>query len=254
MTRARCPRSEGLFRPASKRIEGAYRRKGCMRRRQSTNRAVSQHWITGLIAPLMAAVMPSIAGKNLPYHFDSVFFNAQAIKAFSTNGYVTVGTWPNFDSANAVVGNFIEIKADNTFKPNNKLEFGVLYLKSRLDDKATGRRIFNQEIIRNRVVFQFTRNTFVRSILEYDTLKRSISVSELFGYTPRPNTAVYVGYGDFLYNGFDPIAQTRSPGLFRLRRSFFMKLSYNYRYLFGNRRVSARNSIQGATSNVFSAE
>jgi hypothetical protein len=131
---------------------------------------------------------------------------------------------------------------------------GVLYLKSRLNDKATGRRIFNQEIIRNRVVFQFTRNTFVRSILEYDTLNRSISVSELFGYTPRPNTAVYVGYGDLLYNGFDPIAQIRSPGLFRLRRSFFIKLSYNYRYLFGNRRASTRNSTQGAANNVFGTE
>ena len=191
------------------------------------------------------------AGKNLPYHFNSVFFNARAMKTFSTNGYITVGTWPNFDPLNAVVGDFIEINADNSFKPNNKLEFGVLYLKSRLNDKATGQRIFNQEIIRNRVVFQFTRNTFVRSILEYDTLNRSISVSELFGYTPRPNTAVYVGYGDLLYNGFDPIAQIRSPGLFRLRRSFFIKLSYNYRYLFSNRRASTRNSTQGAANNVF---
>ena len=191
------------------------------------------------------------AGKNLPYHFNSVFFNAQAIKSFSVNGYVTVGTWPNFDPANAVVGKYVELKTDAVFKPSSRLELGMLYLKSTLNDKETARRIFNQEIIRNRVVFQFTRSTFVRSILEYDTLNRSISVSELFAYTPRPNTALYVGYGDLLYNGFDPIAQTRSPGLFRLRRSFFVKVSYNYRYLF-NRRGNARNSRQGASGNAFS--
>jgi len=191
------------------------------------------------------------AGKNLPYHFNSVFFNAQAIKSFSVNGYVTVGTWPNFDPANAVVGKYVELKTDAVFKPSSRLELGMLYLKSTLNDKETARRIFNQEIIRNRVVFQFTRSTFVRSILEYDTLNRSISVSELFAYTPRPNTALYVGYGDLLYNGFDPIAQTRSPGLFRLRRSFFVKVSYNYRYLF-NRRGNARNSRQGVRGNAFS--
>ena len=191
------------------------------------------------------------AGKNLPYHFNSVFFNAQAIKPFSINGYVTVGTWPYFDPANAVVGKYVELKTDAVFKPSSRLELGMLYLKSTLNDKETARRIFNQEIIRNRVVFQFTRSTFVRSILEYDTLNRSISVSELFAYTPRPNTALYVGYGDLLYNGFDPIAQTRSPGLFRLRRSFFVKVSYNYRYLF-NRRGNARNSRQGASGNAFS--
>ena len=188
------------------------------------------------------------AGINLPYAFRNVRFDVQAIKQVSANGYVTFGKWPNFDVANPVVGNYLEISLETTFKPNARLQSGFLFLKSNLRDRTSGQRLFNEDIIRNRTVFQFTRNTYVRSIVEYNTQARSIAVSELFAYTPHPNTALYAGYGDLLYNGFDPIAQVRSPGLFRQRRSFFIKLSYNYRYLLNPRAKrkeerAARNSL-----------
>ncbi len=42
---------------------------------------------------------------------------------------------------------------------------------------------------------------------------------------------VIIGYNDLLYHSYDPLGQRRDPGagLFRLRRTLFLKLSYNFR-------------------------
>jgi hypothetical protein len=60
--------------------------------------------------------------------------------------------------------------------------------------------------------------------------QRQTGLSFLYPYTPRPNTALYVGYNDLLFNGLDPLDRRRVPGLFRQQRTLFTKLSYNLRF------------------------
>jgi hypothetical protein len=141
-----------------------------------------------------------------------------------------IGEGVNFDPRYTVVGNAINSRLQLAVKPNDRLQVELLHIKSGLKDKRRGARLFNQDIVRNRTTFQFTRNNAARAILEYDTRARRTGVSLLYSYTPRPNTALYVGYNDLLFNGFDPLEQRRSEGLFRLRRTFFLKLSYNFRF------------------------
>ena len=76
----------------------------------------------------------------------------------------------------------------------------------------TGAQFFDQNILRNRTIYQFKRWQAVCAIVDYDT-GRQFGASVLYAYTPKPNTALYFGYSDLLYNGFDPLAEQRAAGL-----------------------------------------
>jgi hypothetical protein len=157
-------------------------------------------------------------------------FSVNAFKRFSIRGRIETGTGVNFDAARPEIGNLLNGELNVTLRPLTKLNSEFLWLKSSLKSREGGENLFAQDIFRNRTVYQFNRFHAARSIAEYDTLQRRIVLSFLYAYTPRPNTAVYVGYGDALYNGVDPLNFRRQSGLFRQSRSLFAKFSYNFRF------------------------
>jgi hypothetical protein len=107
----------------------------------------------------------------------------------------------------------------------------VLYLRSRLRDRATNRELFDQQIVRSRTNYQLTRFHAVRGIAELNTLSGRVAVSVLYSFTPRPNSAIYVGYDDlFTDAGDEPDRPGVSrDGYGRLRRTFFVKLAIGHR-------------------------
>jgi hypothetical protein len=61
----------------------------------------------------------------------------------------------------------------------------------------------------------------VRVIADYDSAFRRLGWSVLYAYTPRPLTAIYVGYNDL---------QLDERGMWsRQQRTAFVKLSYGWR-------------------------
>jgi hypothetical protein len=74
-----------------------------------------------------------------------------------------------------------------------------------------------------------TRSHALRVIGEYDTLSRRLDLSFLYSFTPRTNTALYLGYGDLLFDDVDPRDRQPRSGWNRLRRTLFLKLSFGYR-------------------------
>jgi hypothetical protein len=93
---------------------------------------------------------------------------------------------------------------------------------------GSGRELFNQDVARNRTNYQFTREHAGRSIVEYNTLSRRLSVSLLYTYLPKPNTAIYAGYGDLLINEDRSRLENRPGGLQRPTRTLFLKLSHSF--------------------------
>lgn len=90
-----------------------------------------------------------------------------------------------------------------------------------------GTLLFRQTIYRNRTNYQFTRDHAARLIAEYNTSSQQLSLNLLYSYTPRPLTALYVGYGDLLDGDLLPQdSPTRDRGLRRVRRTLFAKVSY----------------------------
>lgn len=156
-------------------------------------------------------------------------YTVNTFKRVSIGGRLRFGEAVNFNRAAPQVGRNIDSSLTVTLKPNDRLNSEFLYLKSRLTAFNTGLELFDQTVVRNRTNYQFTREHAGRSIAEYNTLWRRVSISLLYTFLPRPNSAVYAGYGDLLLNDVDPRIRDRRDGLHRVRRTFFVKISHNFR-------------------------
>ncbi|QUV85608.1 carbohydrate binding family 9 domain-containing protein [Chloracidobacterium aggregatum] len=169
------------------------------------------------------------AGRVLSHRAVQLRHSVTRFKRLTFSGNLSFGTGLNLDPSNTTVGRRLDLRETITFRPNERLNLELLYLKSRLRDQRTRSPFFDQNIFRLRTTYQFTQNTSFRGLFDYDSAARRFGLSVLYAYNPYPNTAVFVGYNDLLFNGFDPIAGRRTPGLFRQARTFFFKLSYNFR-------------------------
>jgi hypothetical protein len=120
--------------------------------------------------------------------------------------------------------------------PTNALNMSVSYSKNWLVRNDTHRLAFVDDIYSFRSTYQFSRFVFARARIDYDTLSSDARAQFLFGYTPNPGTAFYVGYNDDLVrNGFSPFSGQLEPGFRRNGRTFFIKMSYLFRKSFGGK-------------------
>ncbi|HEV2881032.1 MAG TPA: carbohydrate binding family 9 domain-containing protein [Pyrinomonadaceae bacterium] len=114
-----------------------------------------------------------------------------------------------------------------SYQPTNALRSSLDFTKSRLVRRDTGRPAFDSHIYSWRTTYQFTRFTFARVRIDFDSLQSNALGQFLVGYTPNPGTSFYVGYNDNLnYNGFSPLTGRREEGFQRNSRTFFIKMSY----------------------------
>jgi hypothetical protein len=107
-------------------------------------------------------------------------------------------------------------------------------VKSMLKRRDTGLTAFDVNIFTFRGTYQFTRATFARAIIDYNTLSSRLRAQLLAGWTPSPGTSFYVGYNDDLnYNESHPFTREIVPGFRRNSRTYFIKMSYLIRKSFG---------------------
>ncbi|HMJ25161.1 MAG TPA: hypothetical protein VK475_05010, partial [Pyrinomonadaceae bacterium] len=131
-------------------------------------------------------------------------------------------------------GAFFSLDLSGEYKPTNELAMSLSYSKSSLKRNDTHLVAFEDNIYSFRSTYQFTRFVFLRARVDYDTLASSARGQFLFGYTPNPGTAFYLGYNDDLTrNGFNPFTGQLEPGFRRNGRTFFIKMSYLFRRSFG---------------------
>ena len=84
-----------------------------------------------------------------------------------------------------------------------------------------------------KTTYQFTRFAFARGRIDYDSITSNYRGQFLFGWTPNPGTALYVGYNDDLNRHFNnPFSGQLEPGFRRNGRTFFIKASYLIRRSF----------------------
>ena len=128
------------------------------------------------------------------------------------------------------VGDTRDISANLNWQPTDALRFTLNYISSRLVRNDTGRVAYDQKLYSFKTTYQFTRFTFARARVDYDTLRSKVNGQLLLGWTPNPGTALYVGYDDDLNrNGFSPFTGRYEPGLHRNERTFFIKMSHLFR-------------------------
>ncbi|HEX3229623.1 MAG TPA: carbohydrate binding family 9 domain-containing protein [Pyrinomonadaceae bacterium] len=131
-------------------------------------------------------------------------------------------------------GGLMQFSGGVTYQPTNELRMSLNLTKQRLRRYDTGLVAFDVNILTFRGTYQFTKATFARAILDYQTINSRLRSQLLFGWTPSPGTAFYAGYNDDMqYNFQNPITGAYTPGLRRNGRTFFIKMSYLFRKSFG---------------------
>jgi len=119
------------------------------------------------------------------------------------------------------------------YRPINALRFTLEYSNSRLRRNDTGELAFDSNLFTLHSTYQFTRFTFLRTRLDYDSLDRNTKGQVLFGWAPNPGTAFYVGYNDdFNYHGYNRFTDIQQPGFERNGRTVFIRMSYLFRRSF----------------------
>ncbi|HJS51603.1 MAG TPA: carbohydrate binding family 9 domain-containing protein [Pyrinomonadaceae bacterium] len=119
------------------------------------------------------------------------------------------------------------------WKPIDPLRTSISYRKSRLVRNDNRIRSFDSDIVSVKTTYQFTRFIFARVRLDYLSDESNYAGQALFGWTPSPGTAFYLGYNDnFNYNGVNPNTGQFEPGVGRNQRTFFVRASYLFRKSF----------------------
>src|SRR5215813_9931537 len=125
------------------------------------------------------------------------------------------------------LGNSNDVAASFAWQPSEAFRASIDYTKSRIVRIDTRRAAYDQNLWSLRASYYFTRFTFARARVDYDTLASRVRGQFLLGWTPHPGTSLYVGYNDDLnYNGYGPFTNQFERGLRRNQRTFFVKMSY----------------------------
>ena len=131
-------------------------------------------------------------------------------------------------------GNLFEFTGGVTYQPTNELRMSLNLVKQSLKRRDTKRMAYDVNILTFRGTYQFSRSTFARAIIDYNTLSSRLRAQLLAGWTPSPGTSLYVGYNDDLnYGEAHPFNRQIVPGFRRNGRTYFIKMSYLFRKGFG---------------------
>ena len=116
------------------------------------------------------------------------------------------------------------------YLPLEKLHTQLSVTFQDLFDDSDREKIFDYLLVRGRVTWQLNRYLFLRSIVEYNDYRESVSTDFLASFTYIPGTVFHVGYG-FLseYREWDGIEYIESNRLHEMKRGFFIKFSYLFR-------------------------
>ncbi len=120
-------------------------------------------------------------------------------------------------------------------QPINAWEIELSYEREKLKRNDTKLTAFDSNIYSLRSTYQFTRFTFIRTRIDYETIEGSLNSQLLLGWSPNPGTAFYLGYND--NSNYRAYNEFRTPNQFddgfrQDGRRFFIRFSYLFRRSF----------------------
>jgi hypothetical protein len=180
--------------------------------------------------------------------FPQLNYNIQCFRSGNVNYNPAAGQAPSLMNQQTVSALF-------TLQPLRQLTADNTYLLDRDHAVANGALVYESQVFRTKVNYQFTRALSARVIAEYDStqanpaetsLKRTkqVGTEALFTWLPHPGTAVYIGYNNDMQN-LDRALCNRLPGgacdpdntvapratnMLNDGRQIFVKASYLFRF------------------------
>ena len=120
--------------------------------------------------------------------------------------------------ATPVIGTATGVEFSATIRPASWVALESSYEHSRL--RSAGQNVFSGYVLRNRADLQFTRELFLRLVVQYDNFDRELSIEPLLTYRLNPFSLVYVGSARG-YREYDGPA-----GWTRTETQYFAKVQY----------------------------
>lgn len=117
-----------------------------------------------------------------------------------------------------------------SLQPTDPWSIELKYEREKLTRNDTKLTAFDSNIYSLRSTYQFTRFTFMRTRLDYETIDGTINSQLLLGWSPNPGTAFYVGYNDNSnYRAFNEFRNRFDDSFRQDGRRFFIRMSYLFR-------------------------
>lgn len=196
--------------------------------------------------------------RNITENYGGFVFRGAPLSQLNFNIVFTHGGNPNYNPPRESIPFLLNeefLQALVSINPLRSLTLDNTYLLDRNHAATTGASVFENQTLRTKINYQFTRAFSARAIVEYDSLlvnpsqtslvrTKQVSTQALLTWLPHPGTAVYLGYNSDLQNldrrlcnrlldgSCDPgsSAAPRSPAYLNYGRQLFLKVSYLFRF------------------------
>jgi Domain of unknown function (DUF5916) len=184
--------------------------------------------------------------RGAPY--SQLNFTLEALRSGNVNYNPVAGTNPFLMNEELVQAVF-------TLQPIRQLTADNTYLLDRDHSVPNGALVYENQVFRTKINFQFTRSLSARVIAEYDSTlsnpaesslprTKQIGTQALFTWLPHPGTVLYIGYNNDLQNldrslcnrgltgACDPNDPTppRSSNYLNDGKQIFVKFAYLFRF------------------------
>jgi hypothetical protein len=164
------------------------------------------------------------------------------LNRFEVNGGIQLTNWLGlegrlswgesiyYEAVPSFLGRGYEGFLSLVFQPNKNLnqQFSLSH-----SDLSRGREeLYDVNILYSRTTYQFSKYFFLRAVLQYDSYQKRMLTDFLASFTLIPGTVLHVGYGG-LYESRkwqDNQWLYRQGDLLNIKRSFFLKASYLWRF------------------------
>lgn len=198
------------------------------------------------------------ANRNYTQNFSGFTFRSAPSSNFNFNITTLYGGNVNYNPATGAAPSLLHqnfLQALVTVQPLRSLTVDNTYLLDRNRSATDDALVLENQTLRTKINYQFTRALSARVIVQYDSTlvdpaetslsrTKQVSSSALLTWLPHPGTAIYIGYNDQLANldrtlcsrgpegACDPAYAIlpRSSEYLQNGRQFFVKASYLLRF------------------------
>jgi hypothetical protein len=171
------------------------------------------------------------AGQTFPLDRWRFMGNAQILPWLNIEGRYTVGDGTYYDPVEPFPGHIVQPRLSVTFEPTPRFSQSIAWTYTSFE-RLTGEPVYDVTIVNTRTSYQFTKQFFLRAIVQYDSQRDRVLTDALASYELRPGTVVYAGYGSLVdRRAYEDGEWVPGVGSYATsHRSFFFKASYLLRF------------------------
>jgi hypothetical protein len=168
------------------------------------------------------------AGERFPRGSMRTWGNVQLYRWLKLDGWLESGRSVYYDDTNPFEGQRHRIKGTVVLQPNGRFAQSISLEHVTFDRRSTGEQVYQVDIVNTKTTYQFTREFFLRGIVQYDSSRSRVLLDSLLSYEMRPGSVFYLGYGSLVERrDFRDDQWILGRGRFReSQRGLFAKISY----------------------------